>query len=45
MAFKFADLAAAQTGYVDVIARAVGFVVVAVAAQVVIGVARALGEG
>ena len=33
MAFKFADLAAAEAGYMDVIARAVSFVVVAVAAE------------
>ena len=32
--FEFADFAAAETGYVDVVARAVGFVVVAVAAEV-----------
>ena len=32
--FEFADFAAAETGYVDVVAGAVGFVVVAVAAEV-----------
>ena len=32
--FEFADLAAAEAGYVDMVARAVGFVVVAVAAEV-----------
>jgi hypothetical protein len=32
-AFEFADFAAADAGYVDVIARAVGFVEMAVAAE------------
>ena len=32
--FEFADFAAAQTGDVDMIARAVGFVIVAIAAEV-----------
>jgi hypothetical protein len=32
--FEFADFAAAETGYVDVVAGAVGFVVVAIAAEV-----------
>jgi hypothetical protein len=32
--FEFADFAAAEAGYVDVVAWAVGFVIVAVAAQV-----------
>ena len=34
MALEFADFAAAEAGDVDVIARAVGFVIVAIAAQV-----------
>ena len=33
-AFEFADFAAADAGYVDVIARTVGFVEVAIAAEV-----------
>jgi hypothetical protein len=33
VAFEFADLAAAQTGHVNVIARAMGFVIVAITAQ------------
>jgi hypothetical protein len=32
--FEFADFAAAEAGYVDVVARAVSFVVVSVAAEV-----------
>ena len=32
--FEFADFTTAEAGYVDVVARAVGFVVVAVAAEV-----------
>jgi hypothetical protein len=33
MAFEFTDFAAAQAGYVDVVAGAVGLVVVAIAAE------------